>query len=146
MMCKKCRDKIIFYLEGDLPDRESREMEKHLAQCTSCAALAEEFRKTLAVLQEEKNPEVNPFFYTRLKARMAGQAEEAFPALKRTFLVRVLQPAFFSLLLLAGIYSGIKIGQSPRDNISTAYYYPEEQVIPYLNEMETEPIETFLME
>jgi anti-sigma factor RsiW len=146
MKCKKCQDKIIFYLEGDLPARETREMEKHLAQCSSCAALAEELRKTLAVLHEEKNPEVNPFFYTRLKARMTSQTEKTFPALQPTFFVRVLQPVLFSLLLLAGIYSGMKIGQTPGDNISTAYNYPDEQMIPYLNEMETESIETFLME
>jgi len=58
---------------------------------------------------------------------------------------KVLQPAMFSLLLLAGIYTGIKIGQSATVELTTLQS-AENELVPYLNEMEAEPIENFLME
>jgi hypothetical protein len=63
----------------------------------------------------------------------------------RPVFARILQPVMFSILLVIGIYSGIKIGQpSPVKVYSTEMF--EQDAIPYLNEMETESIETFLME
>jgi hypothetical protein len=56
-----------------------------------------------------------------------------------------LQPAFFSLLLLAGVYTGIKIGQ-PATTETDHNIFAETELVPFLNEMEAEPIETFLME
>jgi hypothetical protein len=45
--------------------------------------------------------------------------------------------------LIAGIYAGIKIGQPAT---STTSVYVEQDLIPYLDEMKNETIETFLME
>jgi anti-sigma factor RsiW len=143
MQCKKLHKKLIFFLEGDLPGHEMEQVKQHLAECDECAAFASEMSKTLTILQEEKSPEVNPFFYTRLKARLESQTEKPAQFIRNPFVARVLQPAFFSLLLLAGIYTGVKIGQ-PAD--TGASYFQQEQVVPYLNEMEAEPIEAFLME
>jgi hypothetical protein len=47
---------------------------------------------------------------------------------------KVLQPAFFSLLLLAGIYTGIKIGQ-PSNTGTNQNIYSEIELVPYLIEM-----------
>jgi anti-sigma factor RsiW len=145
MKCKQLHNKLIFYLEGDLPKDEMDFVKKHLSECPDCAAFADEMRKTFAVLEAEKSPEVNPFFYTRLKAKMEAQAEAVEPATANPYWRRILQPALFSLLLLIGIYSGIKIGQKAEDQLFAASS-ADEQIIPYLNEMEVEPIETFLME
>ena len=145
MKCRTIHKKLIFFLEGDLTNKEAEEISAHLAQCGECAAFAEDMKKTLSVLTIEKSPEVNPFFYTRLKARMEKETEAVYQPAGIPFWEKVLQPALFSLLLLAGIYSGIKIGQPLSDGM-TAVSYAENELIPYLNEMEAEPIETFLME
>ncbi|MFW5755828.1 MAG: anti-sigma factor family protein [Tangfeifania sp.] len=145
MKCKALHNKLIFYLEGDLPEKEAEQVQDHLSECSDCARFASEMQKTLGILETEKAPEVNPFFFTRLKAKMKAQNESFEPKAGHPFLIRVLQPALFTLLLLAGIYSGIKIGQKAEDRfyVTTS---PDVQVIPYLNEMEAEPIEAFLME
>ena len=145
MKCKTLHKKLIFFLDGDLPENEANEMKTHLTECELCAAFAEDMQKTLGIIQIEKSPEVTPFFYTRLKAWMEN---EKFTAEKRIgFPVweKVLQPVFFSLLLLAGIYTGIKIGQ-PATTETGQNIFAETELVPFLNEMETEPIETFLME
>jgi anti-sigma factor RsiW len=145
MKCKTLHKKLIFFLEGDLPENEANEMKAHLAECESCAAFAEDMQKTLGIIQVEKSPEVNPFFYTRLKARMEKKDTREKQPVGFPVWEKVLQPAFFSLLLLAGVYTGIKIGQ-PANSETNQSIFAETELVPFLNEMDTEPIETFLME
>ena len=59
--------------------------------------------------------------------------------------LKLLQPAVFSILLIAGVYFGSKIGKPLPVNIAIATF-SDQDIIPYLNEMDTEPIEAFLME
>ena len=145
MNCNTLRKKIIFLLEGEIPKWEMEEVLIHMEDCPDCVAFAEDMKKTLAVIGKEKNQQINPFFYTRVKARLENQAEETTVVMRSPALVRILQPAFFSVLLLAGIYTGIRIGQPAKIN-SDSTIYTENEMIPYLNEMETEAIENFLME
>jgi anti-sigma factor RsiW len=145
MNCNTLHTRIIFFTEGSLPQNEMEEIRSHLEKCPDCAAFAEEMKKTLIILQNDKLQEVNPFFYTRVKARLENQAAEKVAVQQSPVFVRILQSAFFSLLLVAGIYTGIKIGQPEKIHTNSSVY-TEDEMIPYLNEMETETIENFLME
>lgn len=145
MNCKTLHTKIIFFQEGSLLEKEMEEIRDHLEKCADCAVFAGEMKKTLSVLDHDKLLEVNPFFYTRLKARLEKSTTEEVTVQQNPVFVRILQPALFSLLLLGGIYAGIKIGQPSGIN-SYSSVYTENEIIPYLNEMKTEAIENFLME
>jgi anti-sigma factor RsiW len=145
MKCKTVHKKIIFFIDGELPAAEMEQMKIHFSECSECAAFAEEMKKTLAIIDIEKAPQLNPFFYTRLKARLENQAEQVAAIRQTPVLVRILQPALFSLVLLAGVYTGIKIGQPVKINTDIPVF-TENEVVPYFNEMETESIENFLME
>lgn len=145
MNCNTLHTRIIFFTEGSLPQNEMEEIRSHLEKCPDCAAFAEEMKKTLIILQNDKLQKVNPFFYTRVKARLENQAAEKVAVQQSPVFVRILQSAFFSLLLVAGIYTGIKIGQPEKIHTNSSVY-TEDEMIPYLNEMETETIENFLME
>jgi predicted anti-sigma-YlaC factor YlaD len=145
MNCKTLHMKIIFFNEGSLPSWEMEEIKIHLENCSDCVAFANEMKKTFAVIENEKIPQINPFFYTRVKARLENQAENVVATRQTPVLVRILQPALFSLLLLAGIYTGVKIGQPVKVNTDIPVF-AENEVVPYFNEMETEAIENFLME
>jgi len=144
MKCKSLHKKIIFFLDGELPVDEMQQMKLHLLECKDCAAFAAEMEKTFAILQSEKSPAINPFFFTRLKAKMENQAAGQSEISRNPIWARILQPAFFSILLIAGIYTGIKIGQ-PAVNKTDSLVYAEQEIIPYLNEMEGETIEGFLL-
>jgi hypothetical protein len=122
MNCKTLHTKIIFFLEEELPDREMEDIKIHLESCPGCIAFASEMKKTLTVLHNDKLQEVNPFFYTRVKARLENQEAEKTAARRNPVLVRILQPAFFSILLLAGIYTGVKIGQPSKNAADTSVY------------------------
>lgn len=145
MKCKTLHNKLIFFLEGELPEKEMELVKTHLSECGTCAAFAEEMKKTLGILEAERSPAVNPFFYTRVKAKLENQESEQKQVFWKPALVRVLQPAIFSILLMVGIYAGIKIGEpTPAQsvNISAANV----DIISFLNEMDSETIEGFLME
>lgn len=145
MNCKTLHTKIIFFIEGELPGWEMEEVKIHLERCPVCVAFVEEMKKTLAVIENEKTPQLNPFFYTRVKARLENQSEQVAATRHVAVLKRILQPALFSLVLLAGVYTGVKIGQPAKVN-SDIPVFAENEVVPYFNEMENEAIENFLME
>lgn len=46
------------------------EVTEHLRGCTECETALNEFRQTMAVLDEWEAPEPSPFFETRLQARL----------------------------------------------------------------------------
>lgn len=144
MKCKALHKKLIFFLEGDLPSTEMEQIKVHLLECASCEAFAEDLKKTLGILETEKSPEVNPFFYTRLKAKLENQSPAEEELALRPVFVKISQPVAFSILLVVGIYSGIKIGQPSHDKFQIASIINQGE-IPFLNEMEAEPIEAFLM-
>lgn len=145
MKCKTIHSKIIFYLEGELAADEMELIKSHISECSDCSAFATDLQKSMAILDSEKSPKVNPFFYTRLKAKLENQVGGQNEIYRRPVFIRVLQPVFFSILLIAGIYAGIKIGE-PANSTATSAIYAEQDLIPYLDEMKNETIETFLME
>jgi hypothetical protein len=141
MKCERCKQKLIPYLEESLQVAESKEMETHLGECASCRRFAEYLSESLSIIGSSRITEFDPFFYTRVKARIDKQ-NESYPV--KSGLVSILQPAVFSLLLMAAIFAGVEIGRvggsSKTDN------YALEDLNALVNELGSEPIETFLMD
>jgi len=50
------------------------EVNDHLRACVDCAGTLEEFRKTMALLDEWQAPEPSPYFDVRLQARLREEA------------------------------------------------------------------------
>lgn len=143
MNCKKVHSKLIFFLEKELPVSEMELFQQHLDSCAECALFAKEMKKTLSILESDKVAGENPFFFTRVKAKLETKLAESVES--RPVVVRVLQPVAFSIILMLGIYGGFKLGQPAKNELVTNGL-EESQMILYLNEMDAEPIETFLME
>lgn len=144
MNCKTIHKKIIFWIDGELPAEEMNQINLHLAVCKECTAFATDMQKTLGILTSEKNQEANPFFYTRVKARLENAEPNEFSRETHSLWNRVLQPAFFSVLLIVGIYIGFKIGRT--SSYRHSHEISKMETIPYLNEMSAETIENFLMQ
>ncbi|WP_297088969.1 zf-HC2 domain-containing protein [uncultured Draconibacterium sp.] len=142
MNCKLAHKKLIFFVEQELPVSEMEQVRQHLKQCAPCAHFAEEMKKTLSIIEADKVEDENPFFFTRVKARLENTAGKQVAA--RPVLVRILQPVAFSVILLLGVYGGFKLGQTP--TINAGNNAEAQELIPYWNELDAEPIETFLME
>ena len=55
-------------------DAVAPEVEKHLETCTGCAGKLNEFRQTMALLDEWQAPEPSQYFDVRLRARLREEA------------------------------------------------------------------------
>ena len=140
MKCKAVHKKLIFYIEGSLPEKEMQQIAGHLRECPECLLFSEDLKKTMEIIGLEKSSKVNPFFYTRVKAKLENTEEPEI--VKTPAFVRILQPVAFSILLLLGIYTGVRIGQIPQTKNSVTL--TDVEMIPFLNEFSEEPIEAFL--
>ena len=136
----KCIQKdLIFYLDNELSVERRTAVEKHLSACADCRGFLAFLQDGMQIIEKEKNPEVSPFFYTRLSTRLEEKPE---PQVQSQW-VRLAQPAFFSLMLLAGIYGGLKLGS----NASTIKVnQPATSSVQMLNDFAAEPIESFLLD
>ncbi len=144
MNCKVLHKKLIFFLEKELTENEMDQISAHIRECESCGLFLEEMRKTLGIIEVEKMPETNPFLYSRVKVKLENLGETSPAPGWLEQLKPALQPIAFSIVLVLGIYSGFKIGNTGEQTIGTAV--AQQEMIPYLNEMEVEPLETFLMD
>jgi hypothetical protein len=68
MNCEKIREMMPDVAAGMMAD--APEVEKHLAGCAGCAGQLEQFRQTMALLDEWQVPEPSPYFDVRLQARL----------------------------------------------------------------------------
>jgi hypothetical protein len=78
------------------------EVNDHLLSCAGCTGTLEEFRKTMALLDEWQAPDPSPYFDTRLRARLR---EEAATQSSRWF-AWVRRPAMavsMAVALIAGV-------------------------------------------
>ena len=83
MNCKDVNSKmadLLFEADQVLIDAKvNSEAQAHLAGCEACRKQLEELRATIALMDAWEAPEPNPYFLTRLNARL-GEEREAAPA------------------------------------------------------------------
>jgi anti-sigma factor RsiW len=139
MKHKSIHKDLIFYLDNELSDEKRTAVEKHLEECADCRSFLAFLQEEIQIIEKEKKPEVSPFFFTRLSARL----EENPNRQQHSQWVRLAQPAFFSIILVLGIFGGLRLGNnasSPKLN------QPVTSSIQMLNDFADEPIESFLLD
>jgi hypothetical protein len=72
MKCKEIRELLPDLAAGITGARS--QVNDHLRNCADCGAMLEDFRKTMALLDEWQAPEPSAYFDTRLKARLREEA------------------------------------------------------------------------
>ncbi len=97
MKCTEIRE-MLPDLAAGLAPAEPR-VNDHLRVCADCAGTLEDFRKTMALLDQWQAPEPSPYFDTRLQARLREEAAKQ-PA-SRLAWARLLRPVLAASL--AGI-------------------------------------------
>ncbi|MGH9603320.1 MAG: anti-sigma factor family protein [Terriglobales bacterium] len=106
MNCKQLKDSLLDLAQtpasptGASP-AVSQDAQEHLHACPACAAELGQLRRTMSALDEWKAPEPSPYFDSRLRARLRGQATKG-PGLL-DFLRRPALAAAFTLLFVAGL-------------------------------------------
>jgi len=99
MNCDQVRELLPDLAAG--MDGGAEDVQKHIADCSTCAAKLQGFRQTMTLLDEWQAPEPSPYFETRLGARL--REEMARP--ERGSLHWLLRPGWaisLAALLVAG--------------------------------------------
>jgi predicted anti-sigma-YlaC factor YlaD len=135
MKCRNIKKNLIYYIDNELSVDRAINVTNHLENCTNCRNYLAFLQSELHIINEEKNQEVTPFFYTRL------ENEEEY-RIQRSW-ISLLQPALFSLVLMIGIYGGFQIGN---DASSPIIDQNAQSAMQLLDEFESEPIESFLLD
>ncbi|MFO8235937.1 MAG: zf-HC2 domain-containing protein [Bacteroidales bacterium] len=125
MNCKTINNRLLDFIDNNLPENEMQAIRAHLDECDKCRSLYVKMQDAWQNVNEDKIP-YQPFFYTRLKAKMEDRYNKStrFQQLQKL----ILQPALYFVILGFGIFIGIQIGQGV-DNTET-------ETTAYMNEME----------
>jgi len=105
MKCDKVRETLPDLAAGLM--QPSDEVQEHLHRCEPCAAQLQEFRKTMALLDEWEAAEPSEYFDTRLAARLREEkaAEAARGRGWLAWLPRPVMAMAAALLVAAGVGS-----------------------------------------
>ena len=119
--CKKCRDRLVEALYGDLDPEQKTFFKNHIGSCPSCTAEFKALTETLKTMDKRVRPEPGQDFWNgywdRLSQRMeeerVGQEESRSwgKAFSRIWSLRA-RWAFQAVAALALIIAGIFIGQT----------------------------------
>jgi hypothetical protein len=102
MTCNEIRERMLDVAAG--LSAATADESKHLASCDACAGKMEEFRQTMALLDEWKAPEPSPYFDVRLQARLREEVAKPQAGWLQWFRRPVLAAA---LTVLMGVGVGV---------------------------------------
>jgi len=99
MNCNEIRELMPDLAAG--VSRANPEMNEHLRGCAMCAGELEEFRRTMALLDEWQVPEPSPYFDTRLQACLREEKEKQRAGWLQWFRKPALAVSFAALMALS---------------------------------------------
>jgi len=76
MTCKNIEDKISMYLDGDLPQIEVEDMNKHIENCEACKALFEDMKLMHELMVEMPQMELPEGFEAELHEKLVIEAKQ----------------------------------------------------------------------
>jgi anti-sigma factor RsiW len=100
MSCKEIENSIWDYIEGSLDQVQANHTASHIKDCPHCASLEKGIRESLQLIEQAKKTEADPFFYSRLEARMEQDSRKQMP--KRIYAVRYAMAASIAFLAIVG--------------------------------------------
>lgn len=108
--CSNLRENLFAYSENELAPSLKEQLDRHVAGCSTCSALVQQFNNVLAVVKEQSEAEPRPFAETRLQQRIDNYMESSGKPLFSFSIRTLLQPAIISLGMMLALAIGILIG------------------------------------
>lgn len=130
MRCRRIQPHVLTFVEGELSPRKQRQVAAHLTTCLACAALADELRHTLHLVQSMPIPEPSALSWERFAVtlRQRLQHEKTTAPTRRRFHVRDLlgvpRPVFVAAavcLLLLGTLPVLRSQYQQRRTATVGY-------------------------
>ena len=73
---KHVKTLLFSYLDGELNERERHLVQAHLDRCPACRKELDYTRRVRALLTPKEEVELNPYFWTRLSARLEQEGRQ----------------------------------------------------------------------
>jgi len=144
MRCSSVRKALGSYLDGELPERKAKKIQKHLAECCACAWELKSFQKIdeLGKWAAEASPEGYwEGYLARLHSRMEREDRDfetpGFFIRRLHFLARYwlrkTLPALAAILVIAALMAGYirfsptRIGEPEREKITVNFYLKQHE-------------------
>jgi hypothetical protein len=102
------KDNVIAYLEKTLSPEKHQEIEKHLSICESCRLFLTKIAAVYFSNDRQIIPEVSPYFYTRVRARLEKEPEPRIEL--PVSIIKTLRPVAAGLFVLTAITFSIFLG------------------------------------
>ncbi len=118
MRCSRVQRKLSPFIDNELTGRQKEEIENHLKICRTCRETYESMLKFWQELVLPPIPELAPFLYTRILARLSEKSSVK----PHQWLQRILVPLSTTVAVILGIVIGSIVGASGNvpDSVSVA--------------------------
>ena len=117
MDCRKYGILISAYADNELRGSELESLENHLETCDKCRKELESIRKTGQLLAQREKAVPEPFFETRLSARIGSTGRTGYLLRGYAGLLRKAVPAFILVsLVITGIYMRVPSCRAENDD------------------------------
>ncbi len=104
-------NKLIHYLEGDLPEGEHEQIRRHLASCPRCSRDVERLEKLWKTDKTIPRITPPPFLWTRLMERLEAEKQTSLPERITGVILPYFRPVIVTFSLLVTIFLGIQFGE-----------------------------------
>ncbi len=138
MNCRKIKELISVYLDGELGGQEQRLLKSHLATCRQCREEVEAIEKAWNMLGEVEKIDPDPNYIARFWTRVETQMpwyKKILPNIRENMFRRRLVPALAMacVLILVGVVT-----------IRHISYFPEaDSMVAKLSEVDLDLVESF---
>lgn len=107
--CKILKKNLFAYMEKELPTETMQLLDTHVRDCSSCAAIVNEFAATMTIIETQKSIEPRPFAETRILQGIHSKLEARRHASGRPA-TGLLKPVVVSLGMAAALAIGYFVG------------------------------------
>lgn len=150
MICNQAKERMLAFVEGQVPHSEAAEIEEHLAECDGCRKEADLLRENvdflrsrLARLQDAVHPDLSFLAAAPAPAPAKPEPAPAAPREKRPFRIPIAVPVTGLVLLLgAAAWFGLRGGgdDGAREEADATARRPEAPVAPDASSRPSTPV------
>jgi len=117
MKCTEIENKIWDYIEETLDIEAQTSVKRHLDECSKCASMEKALRSSLQIIEGSRRTEADPFFFSRLEARMENN-EASRSISKAPYAFRM---AIAASIAIVGIVGGSIFGSYSAEQLNNNF-------------------------
>jgi len=107
MRCDECREKLVDYIEGFLPEQEAQQLQSHLGQCSQCRTELDQLtalgQRLTSDAKNRQSADVENRVINRIICEQNKQLKEAAVKKRQSFLWRIIMKARITKLAAAAV-------------------------------------------